>query len=99
MTELRFAAFGAGFWAPYQLAGWNELGGARCVAIYNQTREKAEIIARNFGIPTVYENAEQLLDREELDFVDIITDVRTHGKFVQMVAERGIPLICQKPMA
>jgi predicted dehydrogenase len=99
MTELRFAVFGAGFWAPFQLAGWNEVGGAKCVAIYNRTVAKAEKVAKTFAIPAVYGSPEELLDREELDFVDIITDVHTHSKSVQMVAERGIPLICQKPMA
>jgi predicted dehydrogenase len=99
MTELRFAVFGAGFWAPFQLSGWNEVGGARCMAIYDRTVAKAEKLARSFGIPAAYGSAEELLDREELDFVDIITDVLSHSKFIQMVAERGIPLICQKPMA
>ena len=37
--------------------------------------------------------------REKLDFVDIITDVDTHARFTTMAAERGIPVICQKPMA
>jgi D-apiose dehydrogenase len=99
MTELRFAVFGAGFWAPFQLAGWNEVGGARCVALYDQTVAKAEKLAASFSIPAVYGSPEQLLDSEELDFVDIITDVSSHSKFVRMVAERGIPVICQKPMA
>ena len=51
MKELRFAIFGAGFWTRYQLSGWRELKGARCVAIYNRTRAKAEAIAREFNIP------------------------------------------------
>ena len=42
MTELRFGVFGAGFWAPFQLAAWNEVAGAKCVAIYNRTVSKAE---------------------------------------------------------
>ena len=45
MTKLRFAAFGAGFWAHYQLAAWKELKGVECVAVYNRTRAKAEKLA------------------------------------------------------
>ena len=37
-APLRFAVFGAGFWTPYQLSGWREVGGVECVAIYNRTR-------------------------------------------------------------
>ena len=99
MKELRFAVFGAGFWSQYQLAAWNELPGARCVAVFNRTRIKAEEIARRFGIPTVYDNAEELLEREKIDFIDIITDVDTHPLFVEMAAQRKLPVICQKPMA
>lgn len=99
MTELRFAVFGAGFWAPFQLAGWNEIGGAKCVAIYNRTVSKAESVAKTFGIPAVYGDPEELLDRENLDFLDIITDAFSHSKFVHMAAQHGIPVICQKPMA
>ncbi|HYE32035.1 MAG TPA: Gfo/Idh/MocA family oxidoreductase [Methylomirabilota bacterium] len=98
-TKLRFGTLGAGFWANYQLAAWSEAGGAECVAIYNRTRAKAESLAGKFGIPSVYDNAERLLETERLDFVDIITDVETHPKFVLMAIERGIPAICQKPMA
>lgn len=99
MRPLRFAILGAGFWSRFQLAGWRELEGAECVAIYNRTRSKAEALARDFAVPAVYEDAEALLDREALDFVDIITDVDSHSRFVHMAAQRGLPVICQKPMA
>lgn len=96
---LRFAAFGAGFWARFQLAAWKELDGVECVAIYNRTRSKAEALARELGIPAVYDDPEALFAREQVDFVDIITDVSTHSQFVLMAAQRKIPVICQKPMA
>src|SRR5215831_6266660 len=99
MKQLRFAVFGAGFWAPYQLAAWNELDGVRCVAVYNRTAAKAEKLAKDFQIPAVYTDPEALLDREQPDFLDIITDMFSHGKFVKMAAARGIPVICQKPMS
>lgn len=99
MKALRFAILGTGFWARYQLAAWRELPGATCVALYNRTRAKAEALAREFGVPTVYEDAEALLEREKPDFVDIITDVDTHGRFVQLAAAHKTAVICQKPMA
>ena len=97
MSDLRFGVFGAGFWAPFQLAAWNELGGAKCVAVYNRTVSKAEGLAKTFDVPAVYGDPEELLDREHLDFLDIITDVFSHARFVKMAAERRIPVICQNP--
>ena len=99
MKELRFAVIGTGFWARYQLAAWREVPGARCVALCNRTRAKAEALAREFGVPAVYEDAEQLLQSEKPDFLDIITDVDTHSRFVHLAAAYQTPVICQKPMA
>jgi D-apiose dehydrogenase len=99
MTSLRFALFGAGFWARYQLAAWRELAGVECVAICNRTKSRAEELAQSFGVPAVYDDPLELLDREKLDFIDIVTDVDTHSRFVQMASERRLPVICQKPMA
>ena len=99
MRVLRFGIIGTGFWARFQLAGWRELEGAECVALYNRTRAKAETLAEEFGVPAVYDDAEEMLGRERLDFLDIITDVHTHRQFVRLAAEHGLPVICQKPMA
>ncbi len=99
MRELRFAVLGTGFWARYQLAAWLELTGARCVALYNRTAAKAEKLAGEFVVPSVYSNAEELFEKERPDFVDIITDVGTHRRFVEMAARHKVPVICQKPLA
>ena len=40
-----------------------------------------------------------MLDREELDFVDIATRPDTHEELIRLAVERGIPVICQKPLA
>ena len=99
MKELRFAILGTGFWARYQLAGWREVDGARCIALYNRTPEKAHALAKEFGISAVYDSAEKLLEAEKPDFIDIITDASTHSRFVHLAAAKRVPVICQKPMA
>ncbi len=96
---LRFAIFGAGFWVRYQLAGWRELDGAECVAIYNRTRAKAEALARELGIPAVYDEAEELLREVKPDFVDNITEVGGHKPLSLLCAKHRTPCVCQKPMA
>lgn len=99
MPPLRFALFGAGFWARHQLAAWRELPDAQCVAIYNRTRDKAEALARALGVSAAYDDPDALLAREKLDFVDIVTDVGSHERFVRLAAARKAPVVCQKPMA
>ena len=99
MKPLRFAVFGAGFWARYQLAAWRELGGVECVAIYDRTADRADALAREFNIPAVYLDAEKMLQDVKLDFVDNITEVGGHKPLSLLCARRCIPCICQKPMA
>lgn len=100
MANLRFALFGTGFWSTFQLAGWLEVGGVDCVAMYNRTVSKAHRINEQFGgKATVYESPEALLKNEDLDFVDICTAVETHAPLTRMAAERGLDVVCQKPMA
>ncbi|TVQ94178.1 MAG: gfo/Idh/MocA family oxidoreductase [Bacteroidetes bacterium] len=99
MDKKRFAILGCGFWSQFQLGAWQELEGVECVALYNRTRSRAEALASRFGIPRVYDNAEELLQNEEIDFVDIITDVDTHALFVDLAAKYKRDVICQKPLA
>ena len=99
MSNLRFAMFGTGFWAHFQLAAWQELKGVECVAIYNRTRSRGEQFARKFHVPAYYDDPEELLRREKPDFVDIVTYPFTLSHFVKMVAAHKIPVISQKPMA
>jgi predicted dehydrogenase len=98
-VTLRFAIFGTGFWSRFQLAGWMELEGVECAALYNRTRSKAEALARGFGISAVYDDPEELLRHETIDFMDIIAHVDMHSDLVHLAAKYRIPVICQKPMA
>src|SRR5918992_68720 len=98
-ASLRFAVFGAGFWTPFQLAGWREVGGVEPVAIYNRTPARAEAMARQFGIPAVYDDAEHLMREVRPDFVDNITEVGGHKPLSLLCAKYRVACICQKPLA
>jgi predicted dehydrogenase len=99
MTDLRYAVFGTGFWSQFQIAAWNEVGGVKLAAAYNRTLSRAQRIAERFGIPHVYDDPEALLAAEQLDFMDIITEIDAHAPLVLLAAKHKIPVICQKPMA
>ena len=84
MKKLRFAAFGTGFWSHFQLPAWYELENVECVALYNRTLSKAQSLAEKIGNPNCYDDPKELLQNEDLDFVDILTDVDTHLRFTKM---------------
>jgi len=101
MRRLRFAFFGAGYWAGFQLPAWQELPSVECVALYNRTRRTGEEFARRFRVPAVYDDPEELLNDATLglDFVDLCTNPFTLPGFVRLVAAHRLPVISQKPMA
>ena len=99
MTTKKFAIFGCGFWSQFQLGAWKEIEGVECVALYNRTKSKAEELAKRFEVPRIYDDADELMKNEAIDFIDIITDVDTHEKFTLLGAGYGVDVICQKPLA
>jgi predicted dehydrogenase len=99
MNRPRFAVFGAGFWAQYQLAAWHEVGGAECVAVCDPNRAKAEALARRFNVAAVYDDPAAVFRREKLDFVDVITAPDAHAPVVQLAADHRVSAVCQKPLA
>jgi predicted dehydrogenase len=99
MPEMDFAMIGAGFWARYQIAAWQEVPGVHLVALCDLDQSKAAVLAAEFGIPRVYASAEEMLSVEKLSFVDIASGPESHPGLVTLVASRGVPIICQKPMA
>jgi len=99
MKPLRFAVIGCGFWSQFQMAGWRELEGVEPAAVWNRTASKARAIAQRFGVPQVFEDPEEMLRKVKPDFVDIITDVDTHARYVELAAKHRVPAVCQKPMA
>ena len=99
MGDLRIGVIGAGFWARYQIAAWQQLDGVRVTAITNRTASKAELLAKDLGIPTVCGSAEELVGRSDVDVVDIITSEATHAEHTKLAASAGKHVVCQKPMA
>jgi predicted dehydrogenase len=96
MAEVRVALAGAGFWAQYQHAAWREVPGARCVAVCDRDQARAERLA---GSASVYADVAEMLDRERPDVLDVVTDVAGHAPLVRLAAAKGVPVVCQKPLA
>jgi predicted dehydrogenase len=46
-----------------------------------------------------YPSVDEMLEREQLDFLDIATRPECHLPLVRLAAARKLPAICQKPMA
>lgn len=97
--QINIACVGAGYFAQFHLEAWKRIPEVNLVAICDQEEAKATAFAEKYAIPKVYTNVDELLAREALDVLDIITPPETHFAICQKAAQKGIHLICQKPLA
>lgn len=80
------------------MGAWNELPDAHIVFVCDRSIDKAAERAARFGVPHFGSDLRLLLQRHEVDAVDIITDVDSHEEMVEQAASAGKHVICQKPM-
>ncbi|WP_315833785.1 Gfo/Idh/MocA family oxidoreductase [Bradyrhizobium prioriisuperbiae] len=101
MTKpLHIGLIGAGMVSRHHLIGWRELAGqAKVVAIADPSEDNAGQRASEFDIPAIFPDAAAMLDNVDLGAVDIAAPRALHAPLVRLVAERGIPILCQKPLA
>jgi predicted dehydrogenase len=96
----RIGLIGAGWVTQHHLAGWAALRGrAKVVAIADPSAERRLARARAFDIPHTYADTGAMLDAGGLDAIDIAAPRAAHAALVRLAAERGLPILCQKPLA
>jgi len=101
MTDktLRGVATGAGYFSHFQYEAWNRIPEVEIVALNNRTASKGQEVQEKYGIPRFYDDFHEMIDVEKPDFIDIITPPETHLEQCRYAAERGVAIICQKPLA
>ncbi|MDA1191808.1 MAG: Gfo/Idh/MocA family oxidoreductase [Candidatus Poribacteria bacterium] len=95
----RVAVIGAGYFSRFHLDAWTRIPDVELVAVCDTDEGKARHAAASHGIPTVHTDYRAMVEAIQPDFVDIITRPDTHLALCADLAERGIHLICQKPLA
>jgi D-apiose dehydrogenase len=96
----RIGLIGAGWVTQHHLLGWQrQHARATVVAIADPARERAEQRAEAFSIERVYDDARAMLEAGAIDAVDIAAPREFHAQYVRAAAARGLPILCQKPLA
>jgi len=91
---LRGGIIGCGFFGERHIEAWRRMPEVEIVAAADPLLDRAERFAQQ-----AYRSAEEMLNRERLDFVDIVTRTDQHLHLVKLAVERNIPVLCQKPIA
>ena len=72
---------------------------ARTVAICGRNRANAQKMADSWGIPQVYTDYAEMIERADLDAIVISTPNSTHYPITMKAFERGLHVLCEKPIA
>ncbi|MGR9173121.1 Gfo/Idh/MocA family protein [Rhizobium sp. KDH_Rht_773_N] len=96
----RVGIIGAGWVSEYHLPAWmKQSARAEVVAIADPAAQASAARSRAFGIARTYASAEAMLAEEALDAVDICAPREVHVELVRLAAQRGLDILCQKPLA
>ena len=90
---------GTGFARSTQIPGFRDCMGAKVVAIASGHRERAEAVAKEFGIENVCADWQELVVHRDVDLVSIVTPPATHMEIALAALEHRKAVLCEKPMA
>jgi len=96
---VRIGIIGAGFARTTQIPGFRDCMGARIVAIASRNPEHAADVAKEFGIEHVANDWRELVARDDVDLVSVVTPPATHMEMTLASLDHGKAVLCEKPMA
>ena len=73
--------------------------GCEVVAIAELREETGKAVAARYGVPAVYRDAGEMLDKEDLDAVVASQPFDRHGILVPRLLSSGKPVFIEKPLA
>ena len=77
---------------------YRNLNRVKLTAIADNDLEKAQLLADKYEA-TAYSSMEELLNKEDIDAVDICLPTFLHKEYVIKAARRGKDILCEKPIA
>ncbi len=99
MSTLRIAGVGAGYFSRLHRDAWRALPGVQVVGWCDSDPARAAAVAAEIDQPRPWTDAAAMVDALAPDLLDIVTPPPSHHALVALAAARGLPCICQKPLA
>ncbi len=96
---VKIAIAGGGYGSKVALPAYVELDEFEPVAMWSRRTERAQELAEEAGLELGTSDLDELLSMPGLEAVHVATPVVTHSKFALAAAERGLHVMCEKPVA
>jgi predicted dehydrogenase len=100
MDRVRLGMIGSQIAANIHLNSLSKLRGLKVdvVAVASQKMKNAEAFAKKFNIPDYYDDYRRILERPDIDIVDLCIPTDLHEGFSIQAAAAGKHIICEKPL-
>jgi len=97
--KVKWGIIGTGVIAPNHASAIAESPYAELVAVCDVDEAKARAFADKFGGAAVYTDYIEMLEKGGIEAVSICTPSGLHSEMTKAAAERGVHVLCEKPMA
>ncbi len=97
-NPVKIAIAGGGYGSKVALPVYDELEEFEPVGVWSRRSERARELAEDFGLGLGTSELEELLSIPGLEAVHVATPVVTHSEFAIAAAERGLHVMCEKPL-
>jgi predicted dehydrogenase len=99
-AELRIGVIGCGRWANWaHLPGWTRDERCRVVAVCDSDPDLAQAAADRFGVGEAVSDHRRVIERDDIDVVDVVTGDEEHFTLTMAALEAGKHVLCEKPVA
>ena len=97
-SKIRFGLIGYGAWGSCHAGAIHKTEGAELVAIAARSEASCEKASSDFPGITTYSNYRELLQRDDIDVIDIVLPSHLHHEVASAVFQSGKHLLLEKPM-
>jgi len=98
MRRLRVGLIGLGGVAGPHLEGYRQVDRIEVIAAAEVVETRLHQMTGKWSLEG-YLDYEEMLEKENLDIVCVLTPARTHREITERVAAAGVHVLCEKPMA
>jgi len=99
VSEIRIGVIGVGIIGKHHIDEYSNIPGAKVVAVADIDEAEAKRVAERYQIPHVYTDFRQLLQRDDIDAVDVCLHNNFHAPVTIAALNAGKDVYCEKPIA
>jgi len=97
--KVRIGIIGVGQIGKHHLRQYQEIPEAEVIAVADIREDEARWVAQEFSVPYVYTDYRELLQRDDIQSVDVCLHNRLHAPVTIAALQAGKNVYCEKPMA